>query len=157
MVSPQRTLRYPYNKVQGPPIHSWVDYDGEHHAGMGNGTHNLLIGGHESLPPSQGPWCRGGSTIIPSKFPNANFNVWKITEYYYFCLGVPHNTITSFSDATNIQLWLSKVQRGYYFSRAPIRGMLLQFSKIFLWNKFLSLASVSNSMRNLDAKSPLLL
>jgi hypothetical protein len=44
---------------QGPrtPHHSWVDYDGEHHAGMGNGTHNLLIGGHESLPPSQGPWC----------------------------------------------------------------------------------------------------
>jgi hypothetical protein len=34
-----------------------VDYDGEHHAGMGNGTHNLFIGGHESLPPSQGPWC----------------------------------------------------------------------------------------------------
>jgi hypothetical protein len=32
-----------------------VDYDGEHHAGMENGTHNLLIGGHESLPPSQGP------------------------------------------------------------------------------------------------------
>jgi hypothetical protein len=24
---------------------------------MGNGTHNLLMGGHESLPPSQGPWC----------------------------------------------------------------------------------------------------
>jgi hypothetical protein len=36
MVSPQRTLRYPYNKVQGPPPHhSWVDYDGEHHAAWG--------------------------------------------------------------------------------------------------------------------------
>jgi hypothetical protein len=50
MVSPQRTLRYPYNKVHArTPHHSWVDYGGEHHAGMGNGTHNLLIGGHESL------------------------------------------------------------------------------------------------------------
>jgi hypothetical protein len=41
-----------------------VDYDGEHHAGMGNGTHNLLIGGHESLPPSQGPWCLKEETHI---------------------------------------------------------------------------------------------
>jgi hypothetical protein len=40
------------------PHHIWVDYDGEHHTGMGNGTHNLLIGGHKSLPPSQGPWCQ---------------------------------------------------------------------------------------------------
>jgi hypothetical protein len=41
-----------------------VDYGGEHHAGMGNRTHNLLIGGHVSLPPSEG---RGASW-----FPNPN-------------------------------------------------------------------------------------
>jgi hypothetical protein len=47
-----------------PPNHSWVDYDGEHHACMGNETHNLLIGGHESLPPSQGPWCLCGFYML---------------------------------------------------------------------------------------------
>jgi hypothetical protein len=30
---------------------------------MGNGTHNLLIGGHESLPPSQGLWCLNNYNI----------------------------------------------------------------------------------------------
>jgi hypothetical protein len=41
-----------------------VDYGGEHHAGMGNRTHDLLIGGHESLPPSQGPWCLQGLPLL---------------------------------------------------------------------------------------------
>lgn len=99
----------------------------------------------------------GSSTIIPSKFLSATFNVWKITECYYFFGGGAHNTITLFHDAVNIQLWLSNVQCGDYFSRATIRSMLLQFSKAFLWNKFTSLALVSNPMRNCDRESPLLL
>lgn len=46
-------------------------------------------------------------------------------------LGGPDNTITLFQDAVNIKLWLSNVQCGDYFSRATMRGMLLQFSRAF--------------------------
>jgi hypothetical protein len=67
---------------QGPriPHHSWVDYGGEHHTGMGNRTHNLLIGGHESLPPSQGMWCLA---IITTK----GHSLWMAFTRYLVGLG----------------------------------------------------------------------
>jgi hypothetical protein len=84
MVSPQRTLRYPYNKVQGPPI-IVGDYDGEHHAGMGNGTHNLLIGGHEPLPPSQGPWCLHRLAIEIGRWTTIPISKDTRLSLYHFC------------------------------------------------------------------------
>ena len=56
MESPQRALRYPNNKVQGPPtIVGWTK-GGEHHAGMENRTHNLLIG---AMSPNHQAKARG--------------------------------------------------------------------------------------------------
>ncbi|HYP43214.1 MAG TPA: hypothetical protein VEQ18_04265 [Candidatus Nitrosocosmicus sp.] len=57
MISPQRALRYPYNKVQGPPtIVGWTMMVSTT-AGVGSRTHDLLIGGHEPQPLSHGQWC----------------------------------------------------------------------------------------------------
>jgi hypothetical protein len=72
MVCPQRTLRYPYNKVQGPPI--IVGWTMMVSTGMGNGTHNLLIGGHESLPPRR------------SIFFTFSLNVGNIREHSKECM-----------------------------------------------------------------------
>jgi hypothetical protein len=68
---------------------------GEHHAGMGNGTHNLLIGGHESLPPSQGPWCLIITSIcIQSYFMYPMLEIDKcILEKLLFKIGV-HDSVT---------------------------------------------------------------
>jgi hypothetical protein len=44
---------------------------------MGNGTLNLLVGGHESLPPSQGPWCLSIQSYTTLVHPTI---VWEVFE-----------------------------------------------------------------------------
>jgi hypothetical protein len=50
-------------------------YLSEHHAGMGNGTHNLLIGGHEGM----GPWCLWRFHFKNELVVSCLFIKWKCT------------------------------------------------------------------------------
>jgi hypothetical protein len=116
---------------QGPrtPHHSWVDYDGEHHAGMGNGTHNLLSGGHESLPPSQGPWCLVWYMCIVFKVQVCTcISMWraskesshftqtflqrftkKWTWYWLFCIEYGNSMMSQYIEEVHAMLWCTKI------------------------------------------------
>ena len=70
---------------------------------MGNGTHNLLIGGHESLPPSQGPWCLKTQTHIRRKMAIQRSNKPKLSNHFW-----KNNKIANAQITQTLKFWYAQ-------------------------------------------------
>ena len=101
---------------------------------MGNGTHNLLIEGHESLPPSQGPWC----------LRIAHFDCWRVFRIHealldFFVILIMPSYGTIYPSCAIMKFWcaecISHTHNAISRVGMPAQNMLINnFAKLGWWS-----------------------